>query len=80
MEYIVTAKIEVSIIADSPEEADLEALDYLQSTMSVQKVDIEQVREAEITNAHAIGDACHGGLGHATEAAVLLANNEDHPA
>jgi predicted dinucleotide-binding enzyme len=47
VEYIVTAKIEVSIIADTPEEADLEALDYLQGTMSIQEVKIEDVREAD---------------------------------
>ena len=47
MEYIVTAKVEVSIIADSPGEADMEALDYLQSTMSIQSVEIEDIQEVK---------------------------------
>lgn len=47
MEYIVTATVKVSIIADSPLDADLEALDYLEGTMSVREVVIEDVKEAD---------------------------------
>lgn len=57
-EYIVTAKVEVSIMADSPSEAGVEALDYLQGRMSVQRVEIQDVREADGDAAYAGPDPC----------------------
>lgn len=45
MEFTVTAKVKVSIIADTRQEADSEALSYLQSIMSMVEVEILDIQE-----------------------------------
>lgn len=45
MDYTITAKVKLSIIADSSQEADNLGLEYLMGIMSMQEVEILDIEE-----------------------------------